>query len=133
MEDEALNKHADARLADAGCAALPYGQAADRLLVWAAIFAIVTSLVGLGTALAGVFHAPQVLLVSLLLTILCAYKIGAGAARLPGLAPRSMHLIVLVLVALIFRLPAYHYVLGGQDEGVYVNVAHHISDTGGIA
>lgn len=109
------------------------GLMVDRLLVWIVVFAIVTSLVGLVAALAGIFHAPQVFLISLILTILCARKAGTGAAKLPGAAPRCMHVILLILVALIFRLPAYHYVLGGQDEGVYVNVAHYIEDTGGIA
>jgi hypothetical protein len=41
--------------------------------------------------------------------------------------------LVLTLLCLFFRVPAYHYVLGGQDEGVYVNMAHHIARTGGIA
>lgn len=133
MQDEAINRNADARVTDAGRAGTAPGPAADRLLVWTAIFTIVTSLVGLATALAGVFHAPQVLLISVVLTILYIRKVGAGASRLPGLAPNGLHVVLLILVALIFRLPAYHYVLGGQDEGTYVNVAHYINETGGIA
>ncbi len=133
MEDEAINQNADARLTDTVRAATAPGLAADRLLVWTAVFAIVTSLVGLVTTLAGVFHAPQVLLISLVLTILCVRKMGAGATRLPGLTPRCLHMVLLILVALIFRVPAYHYVLGGQDEGLYVNIAHYINDTGGVA
>lgn len=133
MEDEAINRSADARLTDAGRVATTPGLAMDRLLVWIAVFAIVTSLVGLATALTGVFHAPQVFLISLVLTILYIRKVGVGATRLPGPAPRCLHVVLLILVALIFRLPAYHYVLGGQDEGLYVNIAHYINDTGGIA
>lgn len=133
MENKTIDSSANPRLTDAEPTATPAGLAADRLLVWTTVFAIVTSLVGLLTALAGVFHAPQILLISLVLTILCARKAGTSAARLPGAAPRWLHVILLILVALIFRLPAYHYVLGGQDEGVYVNVAHYLDDTGGIA
>lgn len=133
MQDEAVNQNADARVIAAGGAAKPAGLAADRVLVWTALFTIVTSLVGLATTLAGVFHAPQVLLISLVLTIFCAHQAGAKATELPGLAPRWGHVILLILVALIFRLPPYHYVVGGQDEGMYVNVAHYINDTGGIA
>lgn len=133
MENESLDQSTDARPVNAGCAATSAGLMADRLLVWTALFAVITSMVGLAATLSGNFHAPQVLLVALALTILCIYKTGADAAKLPGLTPRCMHLVFLVLVALIFRLPAYHYVMGGQDEGVYVNVAHYIEDTGGIA
>ncbi|HJP97613.1 MAG TPA: hypothetical protein VJ862_03520 [Rhodanobacteraceae bacterium] len=133
MQDEAVSQNADAGMTDAGRAAKTPGLTVDRLLVWIAVFAIVTSLVGLATSLAGVFHAPQVLLISLVLTILYARQAGAGATALPGLAPQWAHVVLLILVALIFRLPAYHYVLGGQDEGTYVNVAHYINDTGGIA
>lgn len=133
MEDEARNQNIDAQLTDTERAAATPGLVMDRLLVWVAVFAIATSLVGLATTLAGVFHAPQVFLISLVLTILYIRRIGAGAARLPGLAPSCLHVILLILVALIFRLPAYHYVLGGQDEGLYVNIAHYINDTGGIA
>lgn len=133
MQDDANDKNAEARLTYKGRDARMSGLAADRLLVWMAVFTIVTSLVGLATTLTGVFHAPQVFLISVVLTILCANGTGKNAARLPGLAPRPLHVVLLILVALVFRLPAYHYVLGGQDEGVYVNIAHYINDTGGIA
>lgn len=133
MANESTDQSIDTLPSSAGRAGTPAELLADRLLVWTALFAIITSLVGLATTLSGNFHAPQVFLVALVLTILCARKAGVEAARLPGLAPRCMHLVFLILVALIFRLPAYHYVLGGQDEGVYVNVAHYIEDTGGIA
>jgi hypothetical protein len=104
----------------------------DRLLVWTAVFGIATSLIGLAAALSGWFYTPQIILISLALTIWCVYKPGTIPTRLPGVAPRPLHVILLVIVALIFRLPAYHYVLGGQDEGVYVNIAHYIEHTGGI-
>ncbi|MEO6966882.1 MAG: hypothetical protein ABI132_00265 [Rhodanobacteraceae bacterium] len=103
----------------------------DRVLDLVVAFTIITSLVGLAAALAGVFHAAQVLLGSLLLTGWYAYRTQRRSA-LPGIAPRWWHVALLVVVALFFRLPAYHYVLGGQDEGLYVNIAHYIERTGGI-
>lgn len=133
MEDESLDQSIDIRSGNARRAGTPAGPMTDRLLVWTALFAVITSLTGLAATLSGNFHAPQVFLVALVLTILCICKAGVNAASLPGLSPRCMHLVFLILVALIFRLPAYHYVMGGQDEGVYVNVAHYIEDTGGIA
>jgi hypothetical protein len=103
----------------------------DRALELTAVFMVVTGMVGLLSTLAGQFHAPQVLLGSLLLSGLYGYKTSARC-RWPGAAPRWRHIIGLLTVALFLRVPAYHYVMGGQDEGVYVNVAHYINHTGGI-
>src|SRR5690348_15409748 len=103
----------------------------DRALELAAVFVLITGLAGLLGTLAGEFHAPQLLLGSLLLSGIYAYRT-RERCRWPGLAPRWRHVIALLMLALFFRVPAYHYVMGGQDEGVYVNVAHYINYTGGI-
>ncbi|MGH8164245.1 MAG: hypothetical protein ACREP1_07930, partial [Rhodanobacteraceae bacterium] len=94
----------------------------DRVLDLVVAFTIIASLVGLAAALAGVFHAPQVLLGSLLLTGWYGYRT-QGRSALPGAIPRWWHVALLLGVALFFRLPAYHYVLGAQDEGLYTNIA----------
>jgi hypothetical protein len=107
--------------------------ALDRVLELLAAFTIVTSLIGLAAALAGVFHAPQVLLGSLIVTGLYGLKTRGRSLFSASAAPRWEHVVLLVLVALFFRLPAYHYVLGGQDEGLYTNIAQHVDYTGGIA
>lgn len=104
----------------------------DRVLEVTAAFTLVTSVVGLGSALAGVFHAPQVLLGSLLLTGAYAFRTRGLASGWPGVQPRWRHLALLLLITLFFRLPAYHYVLGGQDEGLYTNIAHHLIESGRI-
>lgn len=104
----------------------------DRWLIWVTVFVVLVSIIGMATMLAGCFHAPQVLLVSLLVTAIYAYATRRRAHSLPGAVPRWRHVLLLLLVALIFRVPAYHYVMGGQDEGLYVNIAHHIQRTGGI-
>lgn len=103
----------------------------ERLFELTMAFVVGVSLIGLSAALLGVFHAPQVLVAALLVTGLYAHRTRASNG-LPGPAPRWQHVLLLLLLALFFRVPAYHYVMGGQDEGVYVNVAHHIEYTGGI-
>lgn len=132
MVDKPINTKANRSSTDTEHVATPFGLTVDHLLVWTAVFGIVTSLVGLVAALSGGFHAPQVFLISLALTIFCTYRSGTVPTKMPGVAPKCLHVILLIIVALIFRLPAYDYVLGGQDEGVYVNVAHYIENTGGI-
>lgn len=104
----------------------------DRWLIWATVFVVLVSVIGMATMLAGRFHALQVLLVSLLVTAIYAYAARRHVQSLPGVAPRWRHVLLLLLVALIFRVPAYHYVMGGQDEGLYVNIAHYIQRTGGV-
>lgn len=108
------------------------GSAADRALELALVAVLVTGALGLVAALIGVFQAPQVWLLGFLLTGI--YWKLTRERPLPHRRPaRWAHLACLVLMALFFRLPVFHYVLGGQDEGVYVNVASHIVRTGGIA
>lgn len=105
----------------------------DRVLETLAVFTLATSLIGLAAALMEVFYAPQVLLCALIVTGIYAFKT-RGREILPlTIKPRWQHIAFLLLVALIFRLPTYHYVLGGQDEGLYTNIAEHIDYTGGIA
>ncbi|MGI0135270.1 MAG: hypothetical protein ACREBW_09975, partial [Candidatus Micrarchaeaceae archaeon] len=104
----------------------------DRWLIYVSVFTVVTSVIGLVATLAGAFHAPQVLLVSLLLTAIYGYVVRNREQKLPGVAPRWRHVLLLLLIALPLRVPVYHYVMGGQDEGLYVNIAHYIQTTGGI-
>lgn len=104
---------------------------ADRALEVLAAFVVLTGLVGLAAALAGVFHAPQVLLAGALATggwtWLARDKPAAAAA------PASVaHLALIAAVGLFFRLPPYNYVIGGQDEGIYVNIANTLARTGGV-
>lgn len=104
----------------------------DRALELLVVWVLLVSGLGLGLALAGHFLAPQVLLASILLTTGYAWWTRGAKSSLRG-TPNWRHLLFLGLVGLFFRLPAYHYVLGGQDEGLYVNIAHHIENTGGVA
>lgn len=103
----------------------------DRWLEFLVVWLLAASALGMLAALAGHFLAPQICLASLLVTGIYARYTNDTVAT-SQLAPDWGHLALLTLVCLFFRLPAYHYVLGGQDEGVYVNIAHHIARTGGI-
>jgi hypothetical protein len=42
----------------------------------------------------------------------------------------NLAIILLILVALLFRASPYLFIWGGQDEGVYVNMAAHYNSTG---
>ncbi|HJR14539.1 MAG TPA: hypothetical protein VJ833_11645 [Rhodanobacteraceae bacterium] len=108
------------------------GLAVDRVLEIIAAFAVITSLIGLVAALAGVFHAPQVVLGSLIATGIYWLKTRGRGMFPASVRPRWQHIVLLVLVALFFRLPVYHYILGGQDEGLYTNIAQHIDYTAGL-
>lgn len=105
----------------------------DRVLELVAVFTLAMSVIGLGAALAGWFHAPQVLLAALLATGAYARKIRHADASLDAASPRWWHVLLLVTLALAFRLPAYNYVLGGQDEGLYTNIAQHVGHTGALS
>lgn len=104
----------------------------DRVLELLMVFVVLASLIGLFATLAGHFFAPQVWILSLLLTGAYARRTPAAEVS-PGPSPHWQHVVLLLLVGLFFRLPAFQYVLGGQDEGVYVNMANYIERTGGIA
>jgi len=107
------------------------GARVDRVLELIVVWLLAISVLGLLATLAGHFLAPQVCIAGTLLTGIYAWRvhrIGAPAAR----APEWTHVVLLLLVCLFFRLPTFNYVLGGQDEGLYVNIAHYIERTGGI-
>jgi len=107
------------------------GARVDRVLELIVVWLLAISVLGLLATLAGHFLAPQVCIAGTLLTGIYAWRvhrIGAPAT----FAPEWTHVVFLLLVCLFFRLPTFNYVLGGQDEGLYVNIAHYIERTGGI-
>lgn len=96
------------------------------------VWILSASLIGLIATLAGLFFAPQVCVAATIVTALYIWIAGVDL-RLSGQGRDWRPLLILVLITLFFRLPTYHFVFGGQDEGVYVNVAHYIDRTAGIA
>src|SRR5262245_20663927 len=105
--------------------------APDRTLELLAVLVVVTGLIGLAMALLRVFHAPQVWLMSALATTAYA-SLTRGRHIETSAGSSASHLLMILLVALFFRVPSYNYVLGGQDEGVYVNMANDLARTGSI-
>ena len=101
----------------------------DRVLELVLAFVLVSGLIGLIAALAGVFSAAHILIVAAALTY--GYAKLAPARILSGMVkPKAGHLALIILVACVFRLTPYYYILGGQDQGLYVNIAAEIARTG---
>ncbi|MFT4197673.1 MAG: phospholipid carrier-dependent glycosyltransferase [Pseudoxanthomonas sp.] len=95
------------------------------------VWLLAVSLLGVASVLVGHFLPPLVLVGAALLTAAYAARVPRIASGVPQLGDKR-HLLWLLLACLLFRLPPYHYVLGGQDQGVYVNMAHYIARTGAI-
>lgn len=109
------------------------GWAADRLLELMLVALVACGLGGLLLSVVGIFKAPQAFVFGLGVTALYA-RLTRNREGVPEPACASgWHLAALVLFALFFRLPPINYVSGGQDQGVYVNIAAHVVHTGGIA
>ena len=104
---------------------------ADALLERGLVFVLAASLGGLALALAGAFHAWVVWAFAVAVT--AAYHWRAAATPASSLGLRGMQVLAVLALALLFRVPPYQYVLGGQDPGVYTNVAAHLLRTGGVA
>lgn len=103
----------------------------DRNLEFVAILILVTGLIGFAAALAGVFNAPEVWVCGFLITCWCAWRL--RSRRVPSVSVALWRdILLLTVLAIGLRVPAYNYVLGGQDEGLYVNIANTIQRTGGI-
>ena len=107
----------------------------DRVLELLAVFIAAISTLGLITALAQCFLAPQVALLATVTT--WAYARWVPEARVPGGSPGATRpnarvIWLLIAVTLFFRLVPYNYVFGGQDQGVYVNMAAQIVRGGGV-
>ena len=103
----------------------------DTLLEWLLVFVLAVSLGGLVLALLGVFRAWPVWLFAFISLALYKWRVASAPASELGL--RFWHVLPVLLLALLFRAPPYQYVLGGQDPGVYTNVAAELLRTGGIA
>ncbi|HEY4147046.1 hypothetical protein [Pinirhizobacter sp.] len=107
----------------------------DRVLELLAVFIAAISTIGLIASLAQCFLAPQVALLATLVTWGYAKWIPAAdvLARNPGtIRPNARVVWLLIGLTLFFRLVPYNYVFGGQDQGIYVNMAAQIVRGGGV-
>jgi hypothetical protein len=103
----------------------------DDVLEWTVVWVVVASALGVASTLIGHFMAAQICVATTLLTALYGYR--RQREPISGHPPKWAHIALLLLISLFFRLPAFNFVLGGQDEGLYVNMAQHIEQTGGLA
>lgn len=104
----------------------------DHVLEWVVVWVLLASGLGLAATRAHHFLAPQVCIATTLLTGIYAWSTRGRRSSSPLAGAKLKHMILLILVCLFFRLPAFNYVLGGQDEGVYVNMANYIERTGSL-
>lgn len=101
---------------------------------WLELLCVLTlSLSGIGLFAAGlgVFHAPQIWVAGFLLTFAYGRFTQTISTSSPQPAP-LWHLVLVIAVGLLFRLPPFVYVLGGQDQGLYFNMAMELASSGGF-
>jgi hypothetical protein len=98
------------------------------------VLIISISVFGLFAALCGIFEAKIVVLLSLMVTLIYGHVVKSGRLERDVKLVRQnwFYIVLIVLVGLIFRATPFHYVFGGQDQGVYVNIASSIERTGSV-
>jgi len=96
-----------------------------------AVFVTAASMIGLVAMHLGVFHGTQILIGSALVALVYSRML-VHQGRFQADPLPLWHFALIIGVGLFFRLPPYAYLLGGQDEGVYVNMAGELSRTGGL-
>lgn len=108
----------------------------SRFAVWrglelVAVLTISVSAAGLFAMRLGIFQAWQIWIFA----FLCAFaylKLTRADEQPLVSGPPVWHLVLVVAVALFFRISPYAFQLGGQDEGIYTNMAAHLMRTGGL-
>jgi hypothetical protein len=95
-----------------------------------AVFVLAMSGFGLLFARMGIFDAPPVWLLSLIAT--GGYFQAVRTWQRSEYSVPGWHLLLLLGVGLLFRLTPDAYVLGGQDQGVYLNTAMHLANVGNL-
>ena len=97
-------------------------------------FILAVSVFGLSLALFGQFNSILVLSLSIISAILyIVFRI--NVVTKDGASENSIswrYLFVIIVVGILFRVGPYHYVFGGQDQGVYINIASSIERTGSV-
>lgn len=106
----------------------------DDILEALVLFLIFTGLTSIVCLALGLFNVPFVLVAGLLFTTLITYYQKNYQKNQPidrqSQQNHGLMLIILVLVALLFRSTPYFYIMGGQDQGLYVNMSAVFERTG---
>ena len=104
----------------------------DGILERLTVFLLSASIAGVALALVGLFVAPLVLAIAALCTWTYHVRVPDRPNSMTGRS-RPVYLVPVLLVALCFRLAPFDYVMGGQDQGVYTNMASELLATRDIA
>lgn len=96
-----------------------------------AVFVAAVSTIGLIAMHLGVFHGAQIL-ISGALVALGYSRMLVHQGRIQADPLPLWHFALIIGVGLFFRFPPYTYLFGGQDQGIYVNMAGELSRTGGL-
>ncbi len=98
------------------------------------VFIISTSIVSISSLLLNVFKVHISIILSLLFTLSIFY-IRSSMWTIDLNLKKNTHtlyILILLLIGLLFRVEPYHYIAGGQDEGVYVNMSQYFEKYGKI-
>lgn len=106
----------------------------ERLFELLVVFIISTSILGLSAALMGHFKSELIVVLSLLVTSVYNHMLRLGGVALDKSKTNFnwFYILTIILIGLFFRITPFHYIFGGQDQGVYVNIASSIERTGKI-
>ncbi|MCL1634634.1 hypothetical protein M2650_08320 [Luteimonas sp. SX5] len=103
------------------------GRAIELLTVWV----LSMSAAGLLSLRLGIFSAPQIWLAAVGMAGGYGY-LTRRSALVSGWFPPLWQIALVLGVGLFFRLTPYVYVLGGQDQGLYMNMAMELARTGAL-
>lgn len=101
-----------------------------RVLELLAVFIVLQSAFGMIALRAHCFYALPIWCLSLLITY--GYALIRQCSEASEQKATLWHIVLIVGVGLLFRLPPFEWVLGGQDQGVYVNMAMELARTGAL-
>ncbi|MBC7656611.1 MAG: hypothetical protein H7147_05475, partial [Frankiaceae bacterium] len=104
----------------------------DALLERLTVFLVSASLAGVVLAVLGLFFAPVVLALAVMCTWIYHLRVPAASSS-PSTASTMLHVVPVLLIALCFRLLPFDYAMGGQDQGLYTNMAAELVRTHDIA
>jgi hypothetical protein len=97
----------------------------EALLAWI----VSVSITAVFLLVLSIFHAAYALVAGtilfLLIGIIFNFRIDVERKKFDGV------LLLILLIALFFRIGPYLYIMGGQDEGVYVNMSSYYEKAGG--
>ncbi|MCX7041185.1 MAG: hypothetical protein NT117_00550 [Gammaproteobacteria bacterium] len=104
----------------------------DGMLERLVVFLLSASFAGVALAVAGFFLAPLVLAIAGSCTWAYHVLVPDTQSQAPT-GSRLPYIVPILLVALCFRLAPFDYVIGGQDQGLYTNIAAELVRTHDIA